>query len=340
MKTVTVICSLVLVTSLKIDQGEVLKALKSDNCTSNDLIPCLKGFTQAYNLYSEEISATRKEWDKLAKRSSNYLCEDPESTAPLHSGLTKLEGGDEYVVHTLLNTTDANIWRVPDFITHTECEALKDRAKKLGLHHVGEYTGATGNRIAKGISVVFSDSSKLTTPTRDYFVQSGEPIDLLYKRLFSLASRQTGIPLSIDGQEGMSILHYGPTDHYKRHCDGHCGDTRSTYWSKEHPGARVATAIVYCDEPLRGGATTFDQAGVVVRPSYGQLLLFSYMNRKLGSGLSAPSQLRSSYDYLGLTKHAGCPVHEGEKWIATAWMRTGLSTEKPWDKYDAFGNEI
>jgi hypothetical protein len=41
----------------------------------------------------------------------------------------------------------------------------------------------------------------------------------------------------------------------------------------------------------------------------------------------------------GLTKHSGCPVLEGEKWLCTMWMRKGVSLERPSSALDASGNE-
>jgi hypothetical protein len=39
----------------------------------------------------------------------------------------------------------------------------------------------------------------------------------------------------------------------------------------------------------------------------------------------------------GYTEHSGCPIRKGEKWIATAWMREGVSLEHPHTLYDPSG---
>jgi hypothetical protein len=79
--------------------------------------------------------------------------------------------------------------------------------------------------------------------------------------------------------------------------------------------------------PEIGGATTFTKADIFVRPEVGMATFFSYMGTD------------GKMDF-GLTEHSGCPVLKGEKWIATAWMRKGVSTEKPWSILDPSGGLI
>lgn len=39
----------------------------------------------------------------------------------------------------------------------------------------------------------------------------------------------------------------------------------------------------------------------------------------------------------GRTRHSGCPIIEGTKWIATLWMRRGVDGVKGWQYYDPSG---
>ena len=39
----------------------------------------------------------------------------------------------------------------------------------------------------------------------------------------------------------------------------------------------------------------------------------------------------------GLTSHRGCPVREGEKWVATVFVRDGVSARAPWSAFDTQG---
>jgi hypothetical protein len=76
--------------------------------------------------------------------------------------------------------------------------------------------------------------------------------------------------------------------------------------------------------PELGGATTFTKADIFVRPVPLSATFFTYMG------------LDGRVD-TGYTEHSGCPIRQGEKWIATAWMREGVSLEHPSTMYDPSG---
>jgi prolyl 4-hydroxylase len=74
-----------------------------------------------------------------------------------------------------------------------------------------------------------------------------------------------------------------------------------------HGGQRVATLIIYLNNVAQGGETIFPEINLKITPIQGNALYFAYTNSK------------NQVDPL--TLHGGCPVLEGEKFIATKWMR-------------------
>ena len=64
---------------------------------------------------------------------------------------------------------------------------------------------------------------------------------------------------------------------------------------------------MYLNDVAEGGETTFPSIHLTVSPKKGSAVYFEYCNS------------RGQVDPLSL--HAGQPVLQGEKWIATKWMR-------------------
>lgn len=87
---------------------------------------------------------------------------------------------------------------------------------------------------------------------------------------------------------------------------------------------QVLILVVDIQTAEKGGATTFSKANIFVRPKKLAVTFFAYKGPK------------GRFD-TGLTEHSGCPVREGEKWIATAWLREGVTTERTWEHYDPSG---
>jgi len=109
----------------------------------------------------------------------------------------------------------------------------------------------------------------------------------------------------VENGEGLQVLHYGVGAEYKPHHD---------YFDPAQPGMapvlkrggqRVATLVIYLSTPARGGATVFPELGLEVAPVKGHGVFFAYDRPH-------PSTL---------TLHGGAPVIEGEKWVATKWLR-------------------
>lgn len=105
--------------------------------------------------------------------------------------------------------------------------------------------------------------------------------------------------------EALQVLRYRVGEEYKPHFD---------YVDPTQPGAapflarggqRVATFLMYLNTPQDGGGTNFPDAGIEIAAHKGSALFFSYD--------------RPHPDTL--TRHGGMPVRQGDKWVATQWLR-------------------
>jgi prolyl 4-hydroxylase len=109
----------------------------------------------------------------------------------------------------------------------------------------------------------------------------------------------------IENGEGLQILKYGPGAEYRPHYDYFDPDQPGTPLILSRGGQRVATLVIYLCTPPSGGATVFPDVHFDVAPIKGNAVFFSYDRPH-------PSTQ---------TLHGGAPVIEGEKWVATKWLR-------------------
>jgi prolyl 4-hydroxylase len=114
----------------------------------------------------------------------------------------------------------------------------------------------------------------------------------------------------VEQGEPLYILRYQPGQQYRPHTD----------WL---PGAnpRVLTALVYLNDGYEGGETEFVKAGLRVRGRKGDVLIFR--SQGPDGGLDP------------LSEHAGLPVTNGTKYLASRWIRahrhTGGSNRELYD---------
>jgi hypothetical protein len=264
-----------------------------------------------------------KDWLKnarsnIAHRLRNYTCADiaMESSLPIRKyGWNHLH--KYYDVDVLLEKPTANIWLMHNFITDDECDILMSH----GRPRLQRATVAADD----GTSIVSENrKAQQAAYMMDHMKDRDDPLNSLYKRIFAATNQHTGYTLDYGGQEGFTIIQYNPDDQYTPHCDGNCdGALHNKY-------GRVATAVMYCKVPISGGATTFTNNDIYIKPRKGSVTFFSYKDMKTG--------LMDDGD----TEHSGCPVIEGEKWITTVWMREGVSDipGEKWDLYDPDGTRI
>jgi len=72
-------------------------------------------------------------------------------------------------------------------------------------------------------------------------------------------------------------------------------------------GQRVSTLVTYLNDVPAGGETSFPELGWAITPRLGHAAYFEYCDS------------RGVVDWRSV--HAGNPVLEGEKWVASKWMR-------------------
>ena len=130
----------------------------------------------------------------------------------------------------------------------------------------------------------------------------------LIQRIEARLSRLVHWP--VENGEGLQVLRYGPGAEYKPHYDYFDPNAAGTARICERGGQRVATIVMYLNEPQRGGGTTFPDVGLEVMPQRGHAVFFAY---------DRPEPATQ-------TLHGGAPVLEGEKWVATKWLREGEFT--------------
>ena len=109
----------------------------------------------------------------------------------------------------------------------------------------------------------------------------------------------------LENGEGLQILRYRPGAEYKPHYDYFDPEQPGTPHILERGGQRVASLVCYLNTPAKGGATIFPDIHLDVAPVKGNAVFFSY---------DRPHPMTRSL-------HGGAPVLEGEKWVATKWVR-------------------
>ena len=107
--------------------------------------------------------------------------------------------------------------------------------------------------------------------------------------------------------EHLVVLRYEPGQEYRPHRDYRPPESLRN--DVPEAGNRGRTICVYLNEPEAGGETAFPAAGVTIEPQAGRAVVFDNLLED------------SSPDADSL--HAGLPVLQGEKWLATLWLRQG-----------------
>jgi prolyl 4-hydroxylase len=172
------------------------------------------------------------------------------------------------------------------FMDQDECEQLIELARpRLDRSLTVDKTG--------------DDQVDRARTSQGMFFQVGETplIEHIEQRIALL------VDMPVHYGEGLQILRYAPGQQYEPHYDWFNPDHQGYPMLTARSGQRVASVVIYLNSPAGGGGTQFPRAGVTVTARRGSAVYFAYEE--------------GDKDSL----HAGLPVTEGEKWIATKWLR-------------------
>lgn len=201
-----------------------------------------------------------------------------------------LDAGDRQV-RALAVLRDPPVALLADLLSPAECQGLIEAARP---------------RLSRSLTVSVKtggEEENADRTSQGMFFERGE--SELIARIESRLAHLLDWP--VEHGEGLQILRYGPGAQYKPHYDYFDPAEPGTPSILQRGGQRVATVVMYLNEPEAGGGTVFPDANFECLPSQGHAVFFNY---------SRPHPSSRSL-------HGGSPVIRGEKWIATKWLREG-----------------
>ena len=197
---------------------------------------------------------------------------------------------DGQYIQVAMRLTAPDVVLLDNFMTHDECDAFCALSKST-LTKSNVVDDATGAHVGH----------EHRTSLGTYFTLGQND---LVKKIEARIAEITGT--SVPNGEGIQILNYAGGGEYRPHFDYFPDNTGGRVHTAKS-GQRTITVIMYLNDVKAGGATVLPDIKLSVYPKKGSALYFSYVNSK---GQVDPSTL-----------HGGSPVVEGEKWIATKWIR-------------------
>lgn len=201
-----------------------------------------------------------------------------------------LDAGDRRVA-VLMTMSKPRVIVFGGLLSEQECDELVELARErlVRSETVDNRTGG-------------SELNEARTSEGMFFERGEKP---LVARIEARIARLVGWP--VENGEGLQILRYGVGAEYKPHYDYFDPSQPGTPTILKRGGQRVGTLVMYLNNPTKGGGTIFPDVALEVSPVKGNAVFFSY---------DRPHP-------MSRTLHGGSPVVEGEKWVATKWLREG-----------------
>lgn len=236
----------------------------------------------------EEVVANRALEQVMVERLAEIQLAMSKVPEVASDGSSRMWVHDKHV-NVLVQIRHPRVVVLGDFLSLAECEELRALARPR-MERSQTVVHATGD----------SEVNDVRT-SQGMFFQRGE--NELCQRIEARIAALVNWP--VENGEGIQVLRYAPGAEYKPHFDYFDPGQPGTAAVLKRGGQRVGTVVMYLNTPDAGGATTFPDAGVDVHAVAGQAVFFAY-------GIPHPDTR---------TLHGGAPVKQGEKWVATKWLR-------------------
>ena len=185
-----------------------------------------------------------------------------------------------------------NVLKFSKFLTPLECSYIKAAAAPA-IQPSSTIHPHTGELVKNEIRT--SSSSNFDPVSRDHFVYSVE-------ERIAAATHTT-----VEQGEPLNVLYYRIAEEYKYHYDFLSPNNEDERRLLKEGGQRKYTFLISLNEEYSGGETYFPRLDVKYRGRLGDALMF----RNTGSD-GQPNELML---------HAGMPVTDGQKWVASKWIR-------------------
>lgn len=184
-----------------------------------------------------------------------------------------------------------NVILFSNLLSDSECDALIEMARPQ----------LKRSRVVNPELGTF-DKQEIRTSSGTFFKRAVNPL------VAGIESRIAGLVGVAESRgEVIQVMHYKVGAEYKPHFDFFDPEKTGNKKVLSSGGQRVGTMIMYLNNVEAGGSTVFPEIGLDILPKKGSGLFFSYANEA------------GQLDYQ--TLHGGSPVIDGEKWIATKWLR-------------------
>lgn len=224
------------------------------------------------------------------RREQNLPPSSPVPEPDLAGSPSSVWAGDREV-QVLLNLHNPRVVVFGGFLSAQECEDLMSQAgpRLARSETVDNQTGGSEVNVAR--------------TSHGMFFNRGE--SQLLQRIEARIAALVNWP--VENGEGVQVLHYRAGAEYKPHYDYFDPSQPGTSTILKRGGQRVGTLVMYLNTVAKGGGTSFPDVQLEVAPIQGNAVFFSY----------------DRAHPVSRTLHGGAPVVEGEKWVATKWMRQG-----------------